>query len=120
MFERLLDVHIEHFGDVPSLEADLQRLLREPPTLADRTRHPDVRQKIHLQLVRAVAFAGFATTAGDVKAEPARFEAPQLRIRELRVKIANQVKQLDVRRGIRPRRPPDGRLVDVDRLIDVL
>ena len=63
MFERLLHVHFEHVVDVLALEAHLQRLAVEAAALADRARHPDVGEEIHLQPVRAVALARFAPPA---------------------------------------------------------
>ena len=38
----------------------------------------------------------------------------------MRVQLANLVKQFHVRRGVGTRRATDGRLIDVDRLVDVV
>ena len=120
MLERLLHVHLQHVVDVLALEADLQRLAVEAPALADRARHPDVGEEVHLQPVRAVALARLAAAAGLVEAEPARLVAAHLRLGQLREQGADLVEHLDVRRRVRARRAADRRLVDVDDLVDVL
>ena len=70
----LLNVHLQDFGDRLALVANLQRLAVEAMAFADRAGHPDVGQKIHLQLGGTVAFAGLAAAAGDVETETARLE----------------------------------------------
>ena len=72
MLEGLLNVHVEHVADAAALEPDVQGLAAEPLALADRARHPDIGQEVHLQSVRAVAVAGLAAAAGHVEAEPSR------------------------------------------------
>ena len=119
MDERLLHVHVEHVGDALSLEANLQRLLVEAVSLADGAGDPDVGEEIHLQLVRAVPFARLAATARHVEREAAGLEAAQFGLGQLRVQVAHQIEQLDVRGRIRAGRPADRALVDVDRLVDV-
>ena len=88
--------------------------------LAHGARDPNVGQKVHLELVRAVALARLAAAAADVEAEPPRLVSPRLRLGQLRVKPADFVEDLDVRGGIGPRRAPDRRLVDGDHLVEVL
>ena len=117
--ERLLHVHFQHVGDRLALEADLQRLAIEAVPLAHRAGDPDVGQKIHFQLVRAVAFAGFAAAAGDVEAEAARLVAAGLRLGQLRVEIADFVEHLDVGGRVRARRAADRRLIDGDQLVEM-
>ena len=97
VLQRLLNVHLQHLGDRLALEADLQRLAVEAVAFADRAGDPNVGQKIHFQLVRAVALAGLAAAAADVEAEPARLVAAGLRLGQLRVEIADLVEDLDVR-----------------------
>ena len=100
--------------------ADFERLAREAMSLADGARHPDVGEKIHLEPVRAASLARLAAAAGDVEAETARLEAAHFRFGQLGEQIADQVEQFDVRGRIRPRRAADRRLVDVDRLVEML
>ena len=82
--QRLLDVHLEHIGDGLALELDLQRFVVVPMSLADRAGHPHIGEEIHFQAIRAVPFAGFAATARDVEAEPARLVAAPLGLGQLR------------------------------------
>ena len=78
VFQRLLDVHFQYVVDVLSLEPDLQCFFVKAMPLTDRTGNPDVRQKIHLQLVGTVPLAGFAAAPFDVERESPRLEASQL------------------------------------------
>ncbi len=120
MAERLLHVHLEHFGDALVLEHDLQRFAIEAVAFADRAGDPDVGQKIHFEAVRAVAFARFAAAALHVEAEPARLVAAAFRFGQLRVEVADVVEQLDVRGRVRARRAADRRLIDGDELVELL
>ncbi len=120
MREGLLDIHLQHLGDIFSFEADLQRLAIEAVPIADRAGDPNVGQKIHFEAVRAVSLAGFAAAALDVETEPARLVSLGFRLGHLGIKIANFVEHLDVRRGIAPRRAADGRLVDGDQPVEML
>ena len=61
-----------------AFEPHLQRFAIEAMPFADRAGDPDVGEEIHLQLVRAVAFARFAAAAVDVEAEAARLVAAAL------------------------------------------
>ncbi len=107
MLQGLLHVHLEHVGDVLALEANLQRLAIEAVAFAHRAGHPDVGQEVHLQLVRAVAFAGLAAPARDVEAEPPRLVAPLPRLGQMGEQIANLVEQFDVRGRVRAGRAAD-------------
>ncbi len=84
MNQGFLHVHVEDFRDVLAFVANFQRLAVETPAFADFARHPDIGQKIHLQLFRAVTFAGFAPPAGDVETESPGFVAPQAGLRQMR------------------------------------
>ena len=119
VLQRLLNVHLQHLGDRLALVADLQRLAVEAVPLAHRAGDPNVGQKVHFQLVRAVALAGLAAAAADVEAEPPRLVAAGLRLGQLRVEVANLVEHLDVRGRVRPRRAADRRLVDGDHLVEM-
>ncbi len=118
--QRLLDVHLQHLGDRAVLELDLQRLAVVAVAFAHRAGDPDVGQEIHFQPRRAVAFAGLATAASHVEAEPARLVAPPPRLGHLGEQVADVVEHLDVRAGIGPRRAADRRLVDRDQLVQML
>ena len=116
----LVDRHVEDFGDVLALVADLERLAVVARALADLAGHVDVGQEVHLDLEDAVAFAGLAAAALDVEAEAAGLVAAHARFARLAEEVAYRIEYARVRRGIRARRAADGLLVDVDDLVDVL
>ena len=76
--QQLLNIHLQHFGNRLAFELHLQRFTVVAMALADGARHPHVRQKVHLQLVRAISFTRLASATGHVKAKPSRFVAPAL------------------------------------------
>ena len=118
--ERLLDRHVEDVADVLALVGDLERLAVVARALADLARHVDVGQEVHLDLDLPVALARLAAAARDVEAEAARRVAARLRVRRRREQRADVVPQPGVGGRVRARRAADGRLVDVDDLVDVL
>ena len=75
---------------------------------------------MHLDLDDAIAAAGFASAALHIEAETALVITAHLGFRQLRKKLTDRRKQSCIRCGIGPRRPADGRLVDIDDLVDML
>src|SRR5262249_26143278 len=67
-----------------------------------------------------LAGAFLAAAALDIEAECRRGVAALLRLDRFGKERANGVIETDVRRRVGPRRPPDGRLIDVDHVADVL
>src|SRR3569623_2101471 len=126
VFEQLrgfLDRGLEDLRDVLALVLDAQGGVVVAAALAHLARDEHVRQDVHLDLAVAGAFACFAAPAallrGDVEREPARLIAVGLRLRHLRVELADQIERLGVRRRVRSRRAADRLLVDHDRLVDL-
>ena len=74
---------------------------------------------MHLDLLGALPLAGLAAAALDVEAEPAGLVAADLRLARLGEELADQVEHARVRRRVAARRPADGRLVDLDDLVDL-
>ena len=120
--ERLgvLHRHVEHVGDALALEQDLQRLAVVALALAGLAGDVDVGQEVHLDLDDAVALAGLAAPALDVEAEPPRLVAARLALRQPGEPVADRAEGAGVGGGVRARRAPDRRLVDVDDLVEVL
>jgi hypothetical protein len=118
--ERLLARHVEHLGDVLALERDVECVAVVAGALADLARHVDVGQEVHLDLDRAVAGAGFAATALHVEREPPGQVAAHLRLVGLREQLADVVEHTRVGGRVGPGRAADGRLVDVDDLVEEL
>src|SRR5690606_18154122 len=69
VFQCLLNRQVQHFADIAATVANIQRLAVVASALADITRYIHVRQEVHLYLDHAVALAGLAAAALDVKGE---------------------------------------------------
>src|ERR1700720_2367937 len=78
-----------------------------------------VGEKIHFDTAQPVALAGFAAAALHVEAEAARLVAALARFREHGEEFADRREDAGVGRGIRARRAADGRLIDLDHLVDL-
>ena len=79
----------------------------------------DVRQEIHLDFIHPITLAGFAAAAFYVKAETALFIAPDLGLIRRGKKRPDMIKYAGIGDRVRPGRPADRTLVDVDDLIDL-
>ena len=104
---RLLDRHLQHFGDRLAFVVHLQRLAVVAGPLAHLARHVDVWQKVHLDLDRAVAGAVLAAPALDVEREPALQVAADLRLGRLAEQLADVVEDAGVCRRVGARGAPD-------------
>ena len=78
----------------------------------------NVGQEIHHDAFLAVALAGFAASALDVKAEAAGLVTARARFGQHRKQIADMREDLSIGRWIRARRAADGGLIDLDHFID--
>ena len=99
---------------------DLQRLAVVALAAADLARDVDVGQELHLDLDDPVALAVLAAAALDVEREAARTVAAHARLGHAGEQLADGREQADVRGRVGARRPADGRLVDLDDLVDRL
>ena len=81
--------------------------------------HVDVRQEVHLDGLHPGAAALLAPAPLDVEREATRLETADLRVGRHLEELADVGEDIRVGRGIRPRRAPDGRLVDDHELVDV-
>src|SRR5690606_22519157 len=77
-------------------------------------------KEVHLDLDGAVAGARVAAAALDVEAEPPRLVAPDLGLRRLAEQRADTVEDAGVGGRVRTGRAPDGRLVDMHHLVEVV
>src|SRR5919201_3583238 len=118
--ERLLASHLEDVRDAFALVVDLQGLAVVAIAAADLARDIDVGEELHLDLDDPVAGTGLAATALHVEREAARGVAAEARLRHGGEELAYRREEAGVRRGVRARRSPDRRLVDLDDLVDVL
>jgi hypothetical protein len=118
--ERLLAGQVEHVGDGLAPEGDLERVAVVAGPVADLAGDVDVGQEVHLDLDGAVAGAGLAAAAAHVEGEAPGQVAPHLGLGRLGEELADVVEHAGVGGRVRTRRAADGRLVDVDHLVEVL
>ena len=118
--QRLLHGHIQHIIDILSLIIDLQRLTVIALPAADLAGYIYVRKEMHLHLQDPVAGTGLAPSALHIKGKPALGIALRLCVRRRRKKITDQIEHAGIGRRIRPGRPSDRALVDIDHLIELL
>ena len=116
--QRLVDGQIEHVGDRLSAIQDLECLAVVPSALALFARHVHVGKEVHLDGNHAIALATLATPALHVEGEAAGPEAARLCLGHHREQLADEREEPRVGGRVRSRRPADGRLVDLDHLVD--
>src|SRR5690606_16469076 len=114
-----LNRHVENVGNALAAIIDIERRAVVAFALADIAGDVDVRQEVHLDLDDAVALAGFAAAALDVEREAPGRIAARLRFRQAGEPVADRGEGAGIGRGVRARRAPDGRLVDVDHLVEM-
>ena len=117
--EGFRDRHVKHFRDIFPFVADFQRFAVIAAAVALFAGDVHVRQKVHFDFNHAVAFAGFAAPALDVKAEPPRLITAQPGFRQAREQVAQRREQAGICRRIRARRPANRTLINVNNLINV-
>ena len=113
------DRHIEHVGDRLAFVEDFERLAIVAFALAGIARDVDVRQEVHLDLDKAVAGAFFAAATLDVEAEPPRLVPARLRLGQSGEPVANIGEGAGIGGGVGSRGAANGRLVDVDYLVEM-
>jgi len=79
----------------------------------------DIGQKVHLNFPGSCTLTHFAPATFDIKAEPPGFVSPDLRFGHAGKEIADKSEYACIGCRIGSRRAADGRLVDVDYLIDI-
>src|SRR5687767_7776333 len=116
----ILDRHLEHVGNALATKAHLERLAIISLAFADLAGHVDVGKEVHLDLDQSVALTGLAASALHVEREASGSVSTNLRFRELGEELANRREEPSVGCRIRARRTPNGALVDIDDLVDML
>ena len=117
---RVLDGHIQHVSDGLALELHLKRFAVIALAFAGFTFDIDIRQEVHLDLDHTVALTGLAAAALDVKAETPGLVPARLGFGQTGKPVADRGEGTGIGRRIRPRRAPDGALVNVDHLVQML
>ena len=101
------------------LKLDLQRLTTVPLTLADLAGDRNVGEKLHLDLVVSLALTRLAPTAFHVERKPAGFVSPGPSLGDSGEQLSDGGKGARVGGRVAAGSPANGRLVDVDHLVDV-
>ncbi len=115
----LLDGHVQDVRDRLALEQDLQGFAVVALALADVAGDVDVGQEVHLDLDQPVALTSFAAPALDVEAEPSGAIAAGLGLRQLAEPVADGLEGARIGGRVGPGRAANGRLVDIDDLIEI-
>lgn len=116
----LVDGHIEHVGNRLTLVADLEGLAVVAFSVADLAVDIDIGEEIHLYRTHACSLAGVATASGHIEGETAGLVATHTGAGQLGKEIADVVEYADIGGRIGTRGASDGRLVDLDYLVDIL
>ncbi len=116
----MVNRHVQHVGDVVPLEFHLQRLAVETLPVADIARHIYIGQELHLDAQLALSLAGLTAPAVHVERETSRFVTAHLAFGQFGKQFADLVEHAGVGTGVRTRRAANGRLVDVDDLVQML
>ena len=109
--KRLAHGHLQHVVNILLLVAHVEHaalVARAAALLADQFH---VGQKAHFHGHGAVALARFAAAAGNIEGKMPGSEPALFRFRRGGENFADGVERLQIGRGIRARRPADGRLV---------
>ena len=115
----LLHGHFEHVGDGLALVVHFEGFAVVALAVAGFAGHVNVRQEVHFNLQGAVAGAVLAAAALDVEGEATRGVAAHLRLAGLCKQLADVVEHAGVGGGVRARGAADGRLVNVNDLVQV-
>ncbi len=118
--QALLAGEVEHLCDRVALPGHVEGVPVVARPLADLAGDVHVRQEVHLDADGPVAGTGLAAPATDVEGEAPRSVAPDLRLVRLAEQPPDVVEDSRVGGRVRPRGPPDGRLVDRDHLVELL
>src|SRR5437764_936415 len=101
-----------------ALVADGERFGVVALAATDVALDPDVGQEVHLDLLLAVALAGFTAAAWLVEAEAPGLVAAHLRLGQLSEQLTDQIEDAGVRRRVGRRRVAERVLIDIDDLVD--
>ncbi len=112
--------HIQHIVNALSFVFDLQCLPVVASAVADLAGHVHIRQEMHFDLDNAVAAAGLTSSSLYIKGKTSLCIASGLCIRCGGKKLPDHIKHAGIGGRIGARRPPDGGLIDIDDLIQLL
>ncbi len=112
--------HVQHVRDGLAAVLDLQGFMVIALAFARLAGHKDICQKMHFNFQQPVALAGLAAPALHIERKAPAVIASGFCLIGLGEGGADQVKQPRVGGRVAPGRAPDGGLVDVDDLVQLL
>ena len=115
----LVDGHIQHIADALAFEAHFERFAIVALAVAGFARHVDIRQKIHLDGLVAIALAGLAASAFDIEGETPRLVGADFCFRQIDKKAADVSKNAGVSGRIGARCASERTLVDRHYFVDM-
>ena len=118
--QSLIDGHAQDIGDTPVPHGDFQSFPVVAPALADLAGNRDVGQELHLDLIVALPLAGLTPAALDVEGEPAGRITPHPSLGQAGEQLSDGGEGAGVGGRVGAGGAADGRLVDIDHLVDVL
>ncbi len=118
--EGLLDRHLQDLRDRPPLVAHGEGLRVVARAVAHLARHVHIGEEVHLDLHLPLTLTGLAPSSPHVEREPSRLVPPHPRLGGGGEHLPDRVERLGVRGRVRARGTPDRRLIDLDRLVEVL
>ena len=116
--QRLIDGQVEDLRDRLPAVLDVEGLPVVAEPLAVLAGDVDVGEEVHLDRDDAVPLAGLAASPFHVEREATGPEAARLRVGHHRKQIPDEGEKARVGRWVRSGRPADGRLIDLDHLVE--
>ena len=116
---RLFHGHFEHVGNGLALVVHFEGFAVVALAVAGFAGYVHIRQEVHFNLQGAVAGAVLAAAALDIEGESAGGVAAHFRLAGLCKQLADVVEHAGVGGGVRARGAADGRLVNVNDLVQV-
>ena len=114
------DGEVEEVGDGVAVEFDGEGFLIVTAAVTDFAEDVDVGQEVHLDAALAFALAGFAAAALHVEGEASGLVAALARFGQHGEEVADGGEDAGVGGGVGARRAADGRLVDLDDLVELV
>ena len=112
--------HVQHIKDALALVFHIQRLTIVAFAATDLAGDIDIRQEMHLDLNDTVTTAGFTSSALDIKAETSLAVPFRLGICGGSEQVTDQIKHSGIGSRVGSGGTSDGRLVDIDDLVQLL
>ena len=118
--KRFIDGQVQQIGDAQTFVLNVQSFAVVAPSLADRTRDKQFRDKIHFKPRHAFTGASFAAPAPHIEGKAIRLVAAHTRFGQRGKKLAKVIVDPGIGRGIGTLRAADRVLINADRSVELL